>query len=747
MTSPLILPEVFGSGTSPANARHAMRLLLTLLPATFIVALVSLPAQGASHSAQEVSIQGCAQNRLAARRGSETCWAQLAWRGTEFDSRLCIQKALWQRMLLTQATRCGVWKGQWKVYSPPLNPLSEISGTPPSKKVLRTFQVSAFQGGASAMLERWVWSIESARERADAWIAPRDHSGVLRELLTGTRPSGGALTLLSLLGFVHLLAAAGIHLYALAGLIHWLLKRVAISWESLPLPWAKRAAATITLAVWLYAWLMGGGRPGMLRPWIVVCLRMGARRLGLRWRRLAPLGLALVVDLAVAIARGELGGASGHGRWVYALACGGGLLARSAPWAAVGSWILAAWLEAAHGGTVALATPILSAVTVPLYAGVLYPLLLLAWSLKCAGFTALGELLGSWCGGISETAVRALTGLAMQDGALWSVGKFALVAGLLISAFLLGTKTRMRIAVLGLVVAIRLGLSEAQAWHPSPAVRVMRAERVWQLDIGQGDAALVRSKFEGGGKNFGLIDVGPERALSDRAWLELLSQGGAQRIDWVALTHLDEDHAGGLKRLALLVRIRCVATARGQLESERGRKFREELLRVGVSVKSWESGCVPYPVLGPPQGRVGKSSRAKANAKANSMMSAVFIPLQGGGFYLSAGDADTRDEPRIGQWAAKLAREGATGEFNRPSAPRILKVSHHGSRTSSAPEFLRVVHPTEAWISSGMGNRYGHPMASVLESLSRHGILVRRTDEEGAITLGAPSIKNEPKTF
>ena len=122
----------------------------------------------------------------------------------------------------------------------------------------------------------------------------------------------------------------------------------------------------LTAWAWLVAWLLSGRRAGMLRPWAVVCLRIGARRLGLRWRPLAPLGLSLALDLAVAIIRHNT--LNDPGRWTYALACGGALIARSAPGAAIGAWILAALLQAARDGVVALATPALSLITIPLVA-------------------------------------------------------------------------------------------------------------------------------------------------------------------------------------------------------------------------------------------------------------------------------------------------------------------------------------------------------------------------------------------
>ncbi len=65
----------------------------------------------------------------------------------------------------------------------------------------------------------------------------------------------------------------------------------------------------------------------------------------------------------------------------------------------------------------------------------------------------------------------------------------------------------------------------------------------------------------------------------------------------------------------------------------------------------------------------------------------------------------------------------------------VLKVGHHGSRTSSTPAFLEAVAPREAVVSAGCRNRFGHPHATTLAALGAAGARVWRTDEEGAVTV------------
>jgi competence protein ComEC len=70
-----------------------------------------------------------------------------------------------------------------------------------------------------------------------------------------------------------------------------------------------------------------------------------------------------------------------------------------------------------------------------------------------------------------------------------------------------------------------------------------------------------------------------------------------------------------------------------------------------------------------------------------------------------------------------------------PAPTRILKVAHHGSRTSTSSELLHAWRPSVALISCGRGNRFGHPAMEVLDRLSAIGAAVFRTDRHGAITV------------
>ncbi len=684
------------------------RLVRVLLAPLVMTSFTLTSPTAAAHALTWIT--GCAQLAPATRTGSPGCWAKLGFNAKNpQDATICLSEKLWKAWLEKQApaSLCGKWNGHWQTYSPPVNATPVLRSAHEKRLILRFVahdfpirpEKESYSREKAAALLRVV---EQLRERLHTLIAPFDPTGTATYLVTGTRKPGGALPLLMSLGFVHVLTASGIHLYALARV--WSLffeltaQRAGLSTRSALA--GARTAATFTAFL---AWLLGGARIGMLRPALIVAMRRGFGLLGWKWRKGAPLAAALAIDLMVAVLRDDLHAHSG--RWIYALACGGGLLARSAPGMAVGSWLIAALWQGWAEGWVAIATPVLSLATVSIFSVIIYPTALASLLVDQVGLSMVAATIAQVCGAISDLTVSMLCRAVMSLPLSWVVDTQSWVAGLVLGSFTVFVKVQTRLLALVACILIRVALASA-----SPTQ--IYAERVEQLDVGQGDSALVTSS------NIGLIDTGSEHSLNDRSWVELLAQRGLARIDWIALTHLDEDHAGGVLRLARLTSIRCIATSRAQLTSERGQEFQKQLGRIGVRITDWSGGCVPYPVLAPP-------SELRRHEKPNASMSAIIVPLPNRGFYLSAGDATAEDELRIGAWAKAATH----------SSPRlILKISHHGSLTSSHPQFLKMLSPARSWISSGAGNSYGHPAVPILEELKTLRIPVERTDLSGSLS-------------
>lgn len=248
--------------------------------------------------------------------------------------------------------------------------------------------------------------------------------------------------------------------------------------------------------------------------------------------------------------------------------------------------------------------------------------------------------------------------------------------------------------------------------------------QLWFFDVGQGDAALIRDKD---GKDL-LIDGGPDASV-----LEGLAEAMPfwdRTIDVLLVTHLDADHYVGL--FAVLKRyeigeiwwtgvVPTTETARRFVATAGMRGIPQRFVRAGDDIAF--SGGNAYRVLWPREDMRGRIvPPTSSNAK-------------GGG---------TNDFGIVGTFSCGASRALFTGDISShveaalldaPSAlhAELLKVGHHGSTYSTSEAFLDAVHPREAVISSGAGNRYGHPTPRVLSALLERGISIHRTDREGAI--------------
>jgi competence protein ComEC len=401
--------------------------------------------------------------------------------------------------------------------------------------------------------------------------------------------------------------------------------------------------------------------------------------------------------------------------------------------AIVGGWIFVSLAQAFHSQSLSLFAPVLGLLTLPLFCAITYPWLLIetVWGTS----TPIGDTLIQG----SLRVFRHLVEWTLMLPNFWVLSKTTLALSWVASlAWILVSFYRPGKSRFFLIAPILFGMVVVRPFQTHPASVPAQASDVVQLDVGQGDSALVlppTSQGIGLGSGFaGLIDVGSAHSLSDAQWLQTFSREGVMELNWVGLTHLDEDHAGGLERLARLIPIRCVASSSQEVWSERGQRLARRLLSRGVRLESWDAGCAPYPFYQPS----GISTLAH-HASGNSAMSAVLVPLQSGDFYLSAGDAEGSDEVTIFKWADQRASQYASQNESqnvlRPSQ-RVLKISHHGSNTSSDPLALKLFHPDFAVISVGLGNSYGHPAVEVMQRLSELKIPVHRTDLMGPFRAG-----------
>lgn len=252
----------------------------------------------------------------------------------------------------------------------------------------------------------------------------------------------------------------------------------------------------------------------------------------------------------------------------------------------------------------------------------------------------------------------------------------------------------------------------AFAVRPGPSGPA-RGFSVEALDVGQGDAVLVRwsrhSLLVDGGGPFDLeaADFGRTRLLP-----KLLDRG-VTRLDAIVATHPHPDHALGLIAVLEEIPVRSLRLSAGEDEAGLFDRLRQTASAAGVP----RALLLPGTVVSWPDARLrvlhSGGLRRKVDAVNNQSVVALFD--RDGRCALLTGDAGAATE-------RALADRGALRRCD------LLKVGHHGSRTSTTPLLLASVRPRAALISCGRENRFGHPAASTLRTLSDFGVHVFRTD-------------------
>lgn len=263
----------------------------------------------------------------------------------------------------------------------------------------------------------------------------------------------------------------------------------------------------------------------------------------------------------------------------------------------------------------------------------------------------------------------------------------------------------------------------ALEWAAQRAGAPHQRLRITAVDVGQGDALLIDLPdgrlmlVDGGGAVTGGLDPGT------RVLLPLLRARRRDRVDIAVLSHPHPDHYGGF--LSVLRQIRLLEFwEAGPLESQSEGELaglRRDLVRRGTLVRHLPELCRTFPVkAGAPIQVLGPCPNVEATPNANDQ--SIVLRLEWGQHSaVLPGDAEAREETDL------LARYG-----NRLHAD-LLKLGHHGSRTSSSTAWLDAVHPSTAMISVGIRNRFGHPHPSTLAHLAARHINAYRTDQLGAI--------------
>ncbi len=336
------------------------------------------------------------------------------------------------------------------------------------------------------------------------------------------------------------------------------------------------------------------------------------------------------------------------------------------------------------------------------------------WAERGAALVGSGALL----------AVRAIARVGGDDAAVfcvpppsaWQLAVVAITLGIV--AAQTNRKTRIAAAIACLFSIVGLDVGARAEGAPRGVLRVS------VLDVAQGDGLLVDLPdgtlfvIDGGGMVGSPVDTGK------RVLLPVLRARRRSHVDVVVLSHPHPDHFGGLPSLFEALPVRELWDS-GQGEAQGAGATYAKLLKDAANQGT--QVVRPDRLCGAPRVYGGATVEVLApcpgfdedlGANDNSLVLRI---RYGERAVLLVGDAEAEEEARL------VARYGAGLRAD------LLKVGHHGSRTSSSPAFLKAVAPQVAVISCGVRNRFGHPHPFALAALEGQGVAVARTDQGGEL--------------
>jgi competence protein ComEC len=518
-------------------------------------------------------------------------------------------------------------------------------------------------------------------------------------------------------GTSHLMAISGLHISLAAGLLFWLVR---LLWSHAGrlaevIPARKVAALTAIAGALLYAMLAGFGIPAR-RAVVMVTVVM----LAVVFNRRSSLGAALclaalatllldplsvlsagwwlsfwAVALIAYLAVGRHGRQGIAGRWVYMhVLLALGMLP-----------VLLVFFQSAS-----LVAPLANILAVPWVGMLVVPLALLG-SLLTFLHAATGELLLLLAASLLEPVWLWLDWLAAAPFSTWQQHQpslWTLLPGIPGLALLLvprGVPGRW----LGLVLLLPMILVQPE--RPGPG-----EVHLTLLDVGQGLATVVQTQ-----RHTLVYDAGPRFSAAFDTGAAVvapfLRARGIRSIDTLVVSHGDNDHIGGVASLLSAYRVgRVISSVPGKIPQVAAARCRRG--------QQWEWDGVVFRVLHPERapGRPG-----------NNTSCVLKIDTRNGQGILLTGDIEREAE-------TVLLREQADA-----LAADVLVVPHHGSNTSSSPEFVAQVEPEVAVFPAGYLNRYRFPKQAVVERYESSGTDWYQTGLAGAITVRLGGAWRDPE--
>ncbi|MDO8263133.1 MAG: DNA internalization-related competence protein ComEC/Rec2 [Gallionella sp.] len=596
-------------------------------------------------------------------------------------------------------------------------------------------RIDELASGLGYRIETWR---EAVRDKFNTTLGSEPYAGILSALAIGDQSSipPAQWQVFTRTGVNHLMSISGLHITMLASLAfavaYWLWRRS--TRLTLFLPARKAAALAALLAAIGYALLSGFAVPAQRTVYMV-----GAVAAALWLNRNFSLGQILSIAL-LGVLIPDPWAVMSAGFW---LSFGAVALILYVTAHRVGKsnwlseyinvqWAMAIGLIPLLLGLfqqVSLVSPVANAIAIPLVSLVVVPLTLIGAALPLETPLWLAHF-------VMSGVMRFLEWLNALPQAVWTQHAppaWSVVAAMLGVLWILlprGFPARW----LGFLLLLPMFLN-------SPEPPAQGALRLIVFDVGQGLAVAAQTR-----QHALLYDTGPdfsgEADSGNRILIPTLRALGIAELDGLILSHDDTDHTGGTASIMQAMPIGWVSSslpathpllqndspdetpshstkpASGQVAGYRplaGEGSGERVSRRCRDGESWNWDGVQFEMLHP---AYGNDSTKKAHDNDQSCVLRISV---GKHSILLAGDIEKNSEIR-------LLKQHADKLFTS-----LLVVPHHGSKSSSSPEFVDATRPDYAVFTAGYRNRFGHPKEEVLQRYAGSGAELLRSDEDGAI--------------
>lgn len=569
-------------------------------------------------------------------------------------------------------------------------------------------------------IQRWAGVVRDRLASAAGSALPADQAGLLPGLVVGDTSGLAQETKdeFTAAGLTHLTAVSGANVSIVLGAVLLAVRGVGLG------PRTGALLAGIALVAFV---VIARPSPSVLRAAAMGCVALLALVTGRRKQAIPALAASVVVLLALSPSLAvDFGFAlsvfATAGLVVVSPALVARLRARGWPrWlaemcaVALAAFVVTAPLVAAMSGTVSIVSIVANVLVAPAVApitvvGAATAVLAVVWLPAAALLVRVAGPPLWWLLEVADRAAAVPGGnLAVRNG----LGGAVIVAVGIAVAVLAARHPWSRRMLLAVAVGV------AAVWVPTRFHQPGWPASGWALvacDVGQGDGLVLSA----GGRRAVVVDAGPEPGPMDRCLRRL----GIDEIPLLVVTHLHADHYGGLDAVLHGRSVGAVAIGPASLP-EGGFRFvsaaasRADVPLVRLAAgRQLTVGAVRITVLGPllPEPRTPAAAEDGANDA-----SLVLMAETAAGRLLLTGDVE----------------EGGQRALLRSKIPLradVLKVPHHGSRTTS-PEFLDAVRPRVALVSVGADNTFGHPNPGILQRLAALGAVTVRTDRDGDVAV------------